>query len=110
MLAAKPQLTSVRGARCESADGCALALTWETRVAASAASQAAVRHDVPVDAYRRYFEENPELFAALALVAIMAVLGGLAGSVIGAKIKANGGRDQNDGSANSAASAWTVPS
>ncbi|WP_406485017.1 hypothetical protein [Streptomyces microflavus] len=45
-----------------------------------------------MDTYRRYFEENPELFAAL--VAIMAVLGGLAGSVIGAKIQANGGRDQ----------------
>jgi hypothetical protein len=47
---------------------------------------------VPVDALRHYFENNPEIFAAL--VAVIAVVGGLVGSVIGAKIQANGGRDQ----------------
>lgn len=51
-----------------------------------------VRHDVPVDAFRRYFEDNPEILAAL--VAGIAVAGGLVGSVIGGKIQANGGRDQ----------------
>ncbi|MFD9246136.1 hypothetical protein ACFV0D_30275 [Streptomyces sp. NPDC059556] len=40
----------------------------------------------------KYFEDNPEIFAAL--VAAIAILGGLLGSVIGAKIQANGGRDQ----------------
>ncbi|MEU9851813.1 hypothetical protein [Streptomyces sp. NPDC047974] len=40
----------------------------------------------------QYFEENPEIFAAL--VAAIAIVGGLLGSVIGAKIQANGGRDQ----------------
>ncbi|MFE5941545.1 hypothetical protein [Streptomyces sp. NPDC056480] len=40
----------------------------------------------------QYFEENNEIFAAL--VAALAILGGLLGSVIGAKIQANGGRDQ----------------
>ncbi|MFF2306016.1 hypothetical protein ACFVVP_26355 [Streptomyces sp. NPDC058128] len=39
-----------------------------------------------------YFEDNPEIFAAL--VAAIAILGGLLGSVIGARIQANGGRDQ----------------
>ncbi|GHG10211.1 hypothetical protein [Streptomyces hydrogenans] len=39
-----------------------------------------------------YFEDNPEIFAAL--VAAIAILGGLFGSIIGAKIQANGGRDQ----------------
>ncbi|WP_189951359.1 hypothetical protein [Streptomyces roseolus] len=39
-----------------------------------------------------YFEDNPEIFAAL--VAAIAILGGLLGSIIGAKIQANGGRDQ----------------
>ncbi|MEU8702920.1 hypothetical protein AB0C61_35745 [Streptomyces sp. NPDC048680] len=43
-------------------------------------------------AFRQYLEHNPEIFAAL--VAFIAVVGGLAGSVIGAKIQANGGRDQ----------------
>ncbi|MFJ3505738.1 hypothetical protein [Streptomyces sp. NPDC090135] len=41
---------------------------------------------------RAYFENNPDLFAAL--VAALAIIGGLAGSVIGSKIQANGGRDQ----------------
>ncbi|MGW4939467.1 hypothetical protein ACWEQH_41930 [Streptomyces sp. NPDC004166] len=45
-----------------------------------------------MDALRHYFEDNPEIFAAL--VAAIAVVGGLVGSVIGAKIQANGGRDQ----------------
>ncbi|MFE5483018.1 hypothetical protein [Streptomyces sp. NPDC056527] len=45
-----------------------------------------------MDVIRSYFEENPDLFAAL--VALVAVVGGLAGSVIGAKIQANGGRAQ----------------
>ncbi|GGV84299.1 hypothetical protein [Streptomyces massasporeus] len=45
-----------------------------------------------MDAFRRYFESNPEIFAAL--VAGIAVVGGLVGSVIGARIQANGGRDQ----------------
>ncbi|MFE6853939.1 hypothetical protein ACFVDH_24480 [Streptomyces sp. NPDC057674] len=40
----------------------------------------------------KYFEDNPEIFAAL--VAAIAILGGLLGSVIGAKIQANGGRAQ----------------
>ncbi|MEU7022766.1 hypothetical protein ABZ990_19205 [Streptomyces sp. NPDC046203] len=40
----------------------------------------------------KYFEDNPEIFAAL--VAAIAILGGLLGSIIGAKIQANGGRDQ----------------
>ncbi|MEV6201114.1 hypothetical protein AB0M64_14140 [Streptomyces sp. NPDC051771] len=40
----------------------------------------------------KYFEDNPEIFAAL--VAAIAVAGGLLGSVIGARIQANGGRDQ----------------
>ncbi|MFB7609901.1 hypothetical protein [Streptomyces gardneri] len=40
----------------------------------------------------KYFEDNPEIFAAL--VAAIAILGGLLGSVIGAKIQASGGRDQ----------------
>ncbi|MCX5232918.1 hypothetical protein [Streptomyces sp. NBC_00233] len=40
----------------------------------------------------KYFEENHEIFAAL--VAFLAIGGGLLGSVIGAKIQANGGRDQ----------------
>ncbi|WUT01653.1 hypothetical protein OHA46_33385 (plasmid) [Streptomyces sp. NBC_00708] len=40
----------------------------------------------------KYFEENNEIFAAL--VAFLAIGGGLLGSVIGAKIQANGGRDQ----------------
>ncbi|MFJ8133338.1 hypothetical protein [Streptomyces hydrogenans] len=39
-----------------------------------------------------YFEDNPEIFAAI--VAAIAILGGLLGSIIGAKIQANGGRDQ----------------
>ncbi|MFJ5708335.1 hypothetical protein [Streptomyces sp. NPDC093105] len=43
-------------------------------------------------AFRQYFEDNPDVFAAL--VAAIAILGGLLGSVIGAKIQANGGRDQ----------------
>ncbi|MFE6222972.1 hypothetical protein [Streptomyces sp. NPDC057854] len=43
-------------------------------------------------ALRQYFEDNPEIFAAL--VAAIAILGGLLGSIIGAKIQANGGRDQ----------------
>ncbi|MFI8327032.1 hypothetical protein [Streptomyces sp. NPDC085529] len=43
-------------------------------------------------AFRQYFEDHPEIFAAL--VAAIAVLGGLLGSVIGAKIQADGGRDQ----------------
>jgi hypothetical protein len=47
---------------------------------------------VPVDAYRRYFEDNPELFAGL--VAALALVFGLIGNVLGAKIQANGGRDQ----------------
>ncbi|MFF9147200.1 hypothetical protein ACF1BN_20310 [Streptomyces sp. NPDC014861] len=45
-------------------------------------------------AFRQYFEDNPEIFAAL--VAAIAILGGLLGSVIGAKIQANGGRAQAD--------------
>lgn len=40
----------------------------------------------------KYFEDNPEIFAAL--VAAIAILGGLLGSVIGAKIQANGGKAQ----------------
>ncbi|MFD8009556.1 hypothetical protein [Streptomyces sp. NPDC058955] len=40
----------------------------------------------------KYFEDNPEIFAAL--VAAIAILGGLLGSVMGARIQANGGRDQ----------------
>ncbi|MFE7595577.1 hypothetical protein [Streptomyces sp. NPDC057494] len=40
----------------------------------------------------KYFEENNEIFAAL--VAVLAIGGGLVGSIIGAKIQANGGRDQ----------------
>ncbi|MFD7555493.1 hypothetical protein ACFV9E_13295 [Streptomyces sp. NPDC059835] len=40
----------------------------------------------------KYFEENNEIFAVL--VAFLAIGGGLLGSVIGAKIQANGGRDQ----------------
>ncbi|MFJ5142761.1 hypothetical protein [Streptomyces sp. NPDC088707] len=40
----------------------------------------------------KYFEDNPEIFAAL--VAAIAILGGLLGSIIGAKFQANGGRDQ----------------
>ncbi|MFJ7986243.1 hypothetical protein [Streptomyces sp. NPDC096351] len=40
----------------------------------------------------KYFEGNPEIFAAL--VAAIAIVGGLLGSIIGAKIQANGGRDQ----------------
>ncbi|MFG3193552.1 hypothetical protein [Streptomyces omiyaensis] len=43
-------------------------------------------------AFRRYFEDNPEIFAAL--VAAIAIVGGIVGSIIGAKIQANGGRDQ----------------
>ncbi|WP_031002169.1 hypothetical protein [Streptomyces sp. NRRL F-5727] len=43
-------------------------------------------------AFRQYFEDNPDVFAAL--VAAVAILGGLLGSVIGARIQANGGRDQ----------------
>ncbi|MFF9344910.1 hypothetical protein ACF1CG_34795 [Streptomyces sp. NPDC014773] len=43
-------------------------------------------------AFRQYFEDNPEIFAAL--VAAIGILGGLLGSIIGAKIQANGGRDQ----------------
>ncbi|WP_098897931.1 hypothetical protein [Streptomyces sp. st77] len=43
-------------------------------------------------AFKQYFEDNPEIFAAL--VAAIAILGGLLGSIIGAKIQANGGRDQ----------------
>ncbi|MET9346268.1 hypothetical protein [Streptomyces termitum] len=43
-------------------------------------------------AFRQYFEDNPEIFAAL--VAALAILGGFLGSIIGAKIQANGGRDQ----------------
>ncbi|GGT54670.1 hypothetical protein GCM10010271_68170 [Streptomyces kurssanovii] len=45
-----------------------------------------------MDVLRSYFEENPDLFAAV--VAALAIVGGLLGSVIGAKIQANGGRDQ----------------
>ncbi|MER5966679.1 hypothetical protein [Streptomyces sp. NPDC002057] len=40
----------------------------------------------------KYFEDNPEIFAAL--VAAIAILGGLLGSVIGAKIQAKSGQDQ----------------
>ncbi|MFH8253438.1 hypothetical protein [Streptomyces roseolus] len=40
----------------------------------------------------KYFEDNPEIFAAI--VAAIAILGGLLGSIIGARIQANGGRDQ----------------
>ncbi|MFC9035077.1 hypothetical protein [Streptomyces arboris] len=40
----------------------------------------------------QYFEENNEIFAAV--VAFLAIGGGLLGSVIGARIQANGGRDQ----------------
>ncbi|MFC8177210.1 hypothetical protein, partial [Streptomyces sp. NPDC057325] len=43
-------------------------------------------------AFRQYFEDNPEIFAAL--MAAIAIVGGLIGSIIGAKIQANGGRDQ----------------
>ncbi|MFD6349959.1 hypothetical protein ACFWF9_35350 [Streptomyces roseolus] len=43
-------------------------------------------------AFRQYFEDNPEIFAAL--VAAIAILGGLLGSIIGAKIQANGGHAQ----------------
>ncbi|WP_432112818.1 hypothetical protein [Streptomyces sp. S1] len=42
--------------------------------------------------FRQYFEDNPEIFTAL--VAAIAIVGGLVGSIIGAKIQANGGRDQ----------------
>ncbi|MFH8628215.1 hypothetical protein ACH4A8_41110 [Streptomyces vietnamensis] len=45
-----------------------------------------------MNAFRQYFEDNPEIFAAL--VAAIAIVGGLLGSIIGAKIQANGGRDQ----------------
>ncbi|MGW2304998.1 hypothetical protein [Streptomyces sp. NPDC001809] len=38
-------------------------------------------------AFRQYFEDNPEIFAAL--VAAIAILGGLLGSIIGAKIQAD---------------------
>ncbi|MEU9774864.1 hypothetical protein [Streptomyces sp. NPDC047968] len=45
-----------------------------------------------MDVIRRYLEDNPDLFAAL--VAALAIIGGLAGNVIGARIQAAGGRDQ----------------
>ncbi|MEU3690321.1 hypothetical protein [Streptomyces narbonensis] len=45
-----------------------------------------------MDAFKQYFEDNPEIFAAM--VAAIAILGGLLGSIVGAKIQANGGRDQ----------------
>ncbi|MFB6632178.1 hypothetical protein ACFCWY_19995 [Streptomyces sp. NPDC056362] len=41
---------------------------------------------------RQYFEDNPEIFAAL--VAAIAIVGGLLGSVFGAKIQARSGQDQ----------------
>ncbi|WP_314612472.1 hypothetical protein [Streptomyces stackebrandtii] len=40
----------------------------------------------------KYFEDNPEIFAAL--VAAIAIVGGLLGSVVGAKIQAKSGMDQ----------------
>ncbi|MFC9492780.1 hypothetical protein ACFTZM_42885, partial [Streptomyces hydrogenans] len=43
-------------------------------------------------AFRQYFEDNPEIFAAI--VAAIAILGGLLGSIIGAKIQARSGLDQ----------------
>jgi type II secretory pathway pseudopilin PulG len=45
---------------------------------------------VTVEALWKYFENNHEIFAAL--VAALAIIGGLIGSVLGAKIQANGGR------------------
>ncbi|MGW8767836.1 hypothetical protein ACWGN5_35730 [Streptomyces sp. NPDC055815] len=45
-----------------------------------------------MDVFRKYFEDNPEIFTGL--VAVLALIGALLGSVIGAKIQANGGRDQ----------------
>ncbi|MFI6423377.1 hypothetical protein ACIBG6_39120 [Streptomyces sp. NPDC050842] len=45
-----------------------------------------------METLRKYFEDHPEVFAAL--VAALSIIGGLAGSVIGAKIQANGGRAQ----------------
>ncbi|MFB7609786.1 hypothetical protein [Streptomyces gardneri] len=45
-----------------------------------------------MNGFRQYIEGNPEVFAAL--VAFLAIGGGLLGSVIGARIQANGGRDQ----------------
>lgn len=64
---------------------------------------------------RAWIEANPEAFAAL--VAVLAIVGGLAGSLIGAKIQANGGRDQAAaareaaqiaGESQRAAALWTV--
>ncbi|MEU6168062.1 hypothetical protein [Streptomyces tanashiensis] len=45
-----------------------------------------------MNSLRTYFENNPDLFAAF--IAALAIIGGLAGSLLGAKIQANGGRDQ----------------
>ncbi|MFJ6252880.1 MULTISPECIES: hypothetical protein [unclassified Streptomyces] len=45
-----------------------------------------------MNAFRQYFEDNPEIFAVL--VAAIAIVGGLAGSIIGAKIQARSGQDQ----------------
>ncbi|WP_346172140.1 hypothetical protein [Streptomyces roseofulvus] len=43
-------------------------------------------------AFRQYFEDNPEIFAAL--IAAIAILGGLLGNIISAKFQATSGRDQ----------------
>jgi hypothetical protein len=70
---------------------------------------------VAVEAVWKYFENNHEIFAAL--VAALAILGGLIGSVLGAKIQANGGRAQANAAREAAqitseaqrvAALWTV--
>ncbi|MFE1378174.1 hypothetical protein ACFW6S_04340 [Streptomyces sp. NPDC058740] len=45
-----------------------------------------------MNAFRQYFEDNPEIFAAL--VAALAIVGSYLAGVRGAKIQANGGLDQ----------------
>ncbi|MEU7075817.1 hypothetical protein AB0B30_37360 [Streptomyces narbonensis] len=45
-----------------------------------------------MNSLRMYFESNPDLFAAF--IAALAIIGGLAGSLLGARIQASGGRDQ----------------
>ncbi|WP_314612473.1 BAR domain-containing protein [Streptomyces stackebrandtii] len=45
-----------------------------------------------MDAFRKYFEHNPDLFTGL--VALLAIVGTLVAGWVGAKIQANGGREQ----------------
>ncbi|MFF2570985.1 hypothetical protein [Streptomyces sp. NPDC058084] len=45
-----------------------------------------------MDAFRNYFEDNPDIFTAL--VAVLAICGSYLAGVRGAKIQAGGGRDQ----------------